>query len=87
LKEKATTHIVAQYELHAGCKPLITALLAGWSYIFPGDVMNVCDFIDIWIRANFYLLCRFSVAIYSTKGCTIQAPDLCRSPCWGVLQI
>jgi hypothetical protein len=29
LKEKATTHIVAQYELHAGCKPLITALLAG----------------------------------------------------------
>jgi hypothetical protein len=56
LKEKATTHVVSQYQLHAGCKSLVTALLAGRSYIFPGDVMNVCDFTDIQILANFYLL-------------------------------
>ena len=41
LKEKATTHVVAQYKLQGGCKTLVTALLAGRSYIFPGDVMNV----------------------------------------------
>jgi hypothetical protein len=29
LKEKATTHVVAQYKLQAGCKTLIAALLAG----------------------------------------------------------
>lgn len=86
LKEKATTHVVTQYKLHAGCKPLVTALLAGRSYIFPGDVMNVCDFTDIRIIANSYLLCTLFVAIYGTKGCTIPSPNLCGSPCRSVLQ-
>ena len=47
LKEKATTHVAAQYKLQPGCKALVTALLAGRNYIFPGDVTNVHDFTDI----------------------------------------
>ena len=81
LKDKATTHIVDQYKLHAGCKPLITALLAGRSYIFPGDVTNVCGFTDTRILTNFYLPYTFPVAVYGTKKCTIRSPNLCGSPC------
>jgi hypothetical protein len=62
LKDKAMTHIMAQYKLHAGCKPLVTAFLTGQSYIFPGDVMNVCGFTDTRVCTNFYLLYMFSVA-------------------------
>ena len=86
LKDKATTHIVAQYKLHAGCKPLITALLAGRSYIFPGDVTNVCGFTDTRILTNFYLPYTFPVAVYSTKECTVRSLNLCGSPCRGLLQ-
>jgi len=86
LKEKATTHVVAQYKLQAGCQTLVTALLAGRSYIFPGDVMNVRDLTDIRILAEISLLCTFSVALYGTEGCTIRSPNLCGSPCRGVLQ-
>ena len=71
LKEKATTHVAVQYKLQPGCKALVTALLAGQSYIFPGDVMNVHDFPDIWIFTNFSLQWTFSIAIYGTKKCTI----------------
>jgi len=86
LKDKATTHVMAQYKLHAGCKPLVTALLAGRSYIFPGDVTNVCGFTDTRILTNFYLPYTFPVAVHGTKECTIQSPNLCSSPCQGLLQ-
>lgn len=86
LKDKATTHVVAQYKLHAGCKPLVTALLAGRSYIFPGDVTNVCGFTDTIVRTNFYLLYMFSVAVYGTKERTVRSPNLCGYPCRGLLQ-
>jgi hypothetical protein len=86
LKDKATTHVVAQYKLHAGCKPLVTALLAGRSYIFPGDVTNVCGFTDTRFRTNFYLLYTFPVAIYGTKGRTVRSPNICGYPRRGLLQ-
>jgi hypothetical protein len=56
LKEKATTHVVAQYKLQAGCKTLIAALLAGWSYIFPGDE---CTWLDRYKNFHWLLLAMY----------------------------
>jgi Domain of unknown function (DUF6532) len=86
LKEKAITHVVAQYKLQSGCKALITALLAGRSYIFPGDMANVCDFTDTGILADFYMLRMFFVAIYGTKERAVRTPNLRSSHCGGILQ-
>jgi hypothetical protein len=66
LKEKAITHIMAQYKLQPGCRALVTALLGGRSYIFPGDMMNVCDFTDYgYTISDFYLLHIHTYTLFS----------------------